>query len=509
MNQQNRDGHLKLFKLFGHFSIIFLLGSSSLIAGSFENFKRSQIDAFTKYTDAEDAKFKIFLEKQWKEFNLYKGKPLYEKAKPKKTEITQPMEIKSVGPKVMVAVKRVKQKAKEESIQKSRIVVKNNTLFVEPKTIVPIKIHKDIEFNFYGTMVGFNIDNKMKSAKFYPTNQKGIGNFFDTVASSEYKFLLIDLKKTIYDMNLNDWAVYLLVNKLSEQLFSKRDNKNLFSWFIFNKLGYAVKVGLANRHIVLMHYSKKIIYSTPNYIFNKKRYYVVANYAKGSVGNLYSYEQNYPNATKPLDLALKTLPNFVNAPRTKVLKFNQLGKEYSIEYDYNQNLLDFMATYPQADYATYFNTPLEKQTYNTLARSLKKYLDGKQASSAINFVLNFVQNAFQYEVDQAQFGREKVMFAQETLYFNNSDCEDRAILFAYLVKKIFKIAVVGVKYSDHMATALYIPLKGDSVRVKSRNFIVADPTYINANIGQSMPKYRSQRPDSFVFVNPFEKISKE
>jgi len=501
MKRQNRDGYPKLSKLFGHFSVVLLLGSSSLVAGSFEDFKRSQVDAFTKYTDAKDAEFKGFLEKQWKEFNVYKGKPLYEKPKPKKIAITQPMEIKSVGPKVMVAVKRVPPKQPiKKNVQESKIVVKNNFLVIEPKKVAPIKIHKDIEFNFYGTMVGFNIDAKMKSAKFYPTNQKGIGNFFDTVASSEYKFLLTDLKKTIKDMNLNDWAVYLLVNKLSEQLFSKRDDKNLFSWFIFNKLGYAVKVGLANRHIVLMHYSKKMIYSTPNYKFDKKRYYVVANYAKGSVGNLYSYKQNYPGATKPLDLALKTLPNFTNAPRTKVLKFNQLGKSYSVEYNYNQNLLDFMATYPQADYATYFNSPLETQTYDALARSLKKYVDGRQASSGINFVLNFVQNAFQYEVDQTQFGREKVMFAQETLYFNKSDCEDRAILFAYLVKKIFKIAVVGVKYSDHMATALYIPIKGDTVRVKSRKFVVADPTYINANIGQSMPKYRSQRPDSFVLV---------
>jgi len=480
MKQHNRVGCQRLFKLFGHFSIVLVFGTSSLVAGSFEDFKRSQVDAFTKYTDANDAKFKVFLEKQWKEFNVFQGKPLYEKPKPKKIAITQPMEIKSVGPKVMISVHQIKT--------------------VPKKVVVPIKIHKDIEFNFYGAMLGFNIDSKMKSAKFYPTNQKGIGNFFDTVASSDYKFLLKDMKKTIKDMNLNDWAVYLLVNKLSEQLFTKRDTRNLFSWFIFNKLGYAVKVGIANRHIVLMHYSKKIIYATPNYKFGKKKYYVVANYAKGSVGNLYSYEHNYPDAIKPLNLELKTLPKFPNAIRTKVLRFTQLGKKYSVEYNYNQNLLDFMATYPQADYETYFNSPLDKQTYETLAHSLKKYVDGKQASSGINFVLNFVQNAFQYEVDQTQFGREKVMFAQETLYFNRSDCEDRAILFAYLVKKIFKVAVVGVKYSDHMATALYIPIKGDSVKIKSRKFIVADPTYINANIGQSMPKYRSKIPDSFVFV---------
>ena len=92
------------------------------------------------------------------------------------------------------------------------------------------------------------------------------------------------------------------------------------------------------------------------------------------------------------------------------------------------------------------------------------------------------------------------MFANETLYYDKSDCEDRAILFAYLVKELFHVNVIGVKYKDHMATALYIPMKGDSVKSGHRKFVIADPTYINANIGQSMPKYKSKEPDSFIIV---------
>ena len=141
-------------------------------------------------------------------------------------------------------------------------------------------------------------------------------------------------------------------------------------------------------------------------------------------------------------------------------------------------------------------------SYATIARDIKKYIDGKKASEGLNFVLSFVQNAFVYERDNQQFGREKVMFAQETLYFNKSDCEDRAILFAYLVKELFGYSVVGVKYKDHMATALYIPLAGDSVKVGRKKYVIADPTYINANIGQSMPKYRSVRPESFITLRP-------
>jgi hypothetical protein len=91
------------------------------------------------------------------------------------------------------------------------------------------------------------------------------------------------------------------------------------------------------------------------------------------------------------------------------------------------------------------------------------------------------------------------MFAEETLVYDASDCEDRAILFAYLVKHIFGVSVVGVKYSDHMSTALFVPLKGASVRVGKRAYLLADPTYINANIGQEMPKYRDIEPEAFIY----------
>ena len=366
----------------------------------------------------------------------------------------------------------------------------------------PKVVKKDINFMFYGSNLGFNIPKGMKNANFYPQNQTGIASFFDNAASSEYETLIEDVKNVKKDMRLNDWGLYLLVLNISEHMFSEADNSKLMSWFMFNKLGYAVKVGLANKHIVLMHYSKKIIYSTPNYSFGKKKYYVVANYAKGSVGRLFSYKQDYPGSTRDLDLSLETLPNFVSNMKDKTLEFKQFGETYTVPFSYNKNLIDFMATYPQADYDVFFNAPLSDDTYKDIASGLKKYVDGKKASDAMNFVLNFVQKSFKYERDNQQFGREKVMFAEETLYFDKSDCEDRAILFSYLMKELFHVPVVGVKYSDHMATALYIPIKGDKVIANNKTFVVADPTYINANIGMSMPKYRSKKPQSYIVVKP-------
>ena len=513
--RQNKDGEPKYFKLFGHFSLISLLFISSLYAQSFEDFKQTQAQAFSTYKDERDAAFNKYLKQQWEEFTAFTSKPLYEKPKPKSITPTLQKEMKSIGPKVNIRIRKdvkvpekVKHvvKKKEATLQATNINKKDLKSEKVLAIVIPVKkesnfIKKDVNFDFFGQEVGFNIDSKFRSAKFYPQSKKGILNFFDMLASSDYEEIVKSVQVSSNKLNLNDWGIYQLVTKLSNEIYSNTDDRNLFSWFIFNKLGYAVKVGLANKHIALMHYSDKIIYSTPNYQFKDKKFYVVANYAKGSVGKLYTYKQNYPGSDKPLDLQLKTLPNFKKDLRNKILSFKQFGKEYSASYHYDKNLIDFMATYPQADYETYFNSPLNDTTYKEIAMDIKKYIDAKQASVAINFVLNFVQKAFKYERDQQQFGREKVMFAEETLYYEKSDCEDRSILFSYLVKELFGIGVIGVKYSDHMATALYIPIKGDSVKAGSRKFVIADPTYINANIGQSMPKYKSKIPDSFILVS--------
>lgn len=52
-----------------------------------------------------------------------------------------------------------------------------------------------------------------------------------------------------------------------------------------------------------------------------------------------------------------------------------------------------------------------------------------------------------------------------------------------------------------MATALAIPMIGDSVKKGSRKLVIADPTYVNSSIGQSMPKYKSIIPDSFIEIS--------
>jgi len=479
--QQNRAGEQKLFNLFGLFSL-FLLFANILFAGSFENFKELQSESFLHYKDEKDNAFNAYLKAQWQEYQAYISPSFYHKQKPEYLLSLHQKQIPSVGP-----IVKILQQKKKRAIQKE--TYENN-------------VSKGITFTFFGTRVGFIKDKTIQNAKYYPQNQAGIANFFSILAASDYDKTINQLKHYKKNLHLNDWALYLLVHELTEKNFNDRNEANIYAWFLLSKLHFDVKIALNERkNIYLLYYTQNTIYAAPRYNFSSKNYYILSKYNLQDIKKIYTYTQTYPQSTKPLDFSLMTLPKFNDEFVFKRRTFKEFGKNYIFSYKYNKNITDFMRTYPQIDYDVYFKAPMEDITYEALVESIKKYTDGKKMSEALNIVLHFVQKAFKYETDQDQFGHEKIMFAAETLAYDASDCEDRAILFAYLVKHIFGISVVGVKYSDHMSTALYIPMQGDSLIVNRRRYVVADPTYINANIGQRIPKYRNIRPDAFIYMD--------
>jgi len=480
--RHNKDGVLNWFKPFGLFKVIVFLALSSLLgAQSFEDFKQSQWSAYADDKAQKEKAFHNFLTAEWKAYKASQGLRVYDKPKPKTLPITVAKTTVPVGPTISI-------KPPETVPQKIQ----------KPSPEVPDKVSLQWEVTLFATTFSFDQEESLTKARFSPQNKKGITHFFDALSHSKYQKLIETFSLHVKQHYLNDWALYLLSQKLSRKLYHDSNEQKLFQWFVLNHLGYDIKVGLQNDHVVLLSRSKHLIYSTPNYTLGSHKYYAIDFYNTKSLGSLYTYEGRYPDADNSLDLRLKTIPSFEDNTHQRSLSFRYRGQKYTLHVNYNQNLIAFMQSYPQADYETYFNAPLDAISSRSLIASLMPVIDGKAASEAINILLYFVQHAFVYQVDQEQFGREKVMFAQETLYYQKSDCEDRATLFAYLIKNLLGYDVVGVKYSDHMATAVAVPIKGDALYIAHHRYVIADPTYINAPIGSSMPKYKNVKPQKYI-----------
>ena len=118
-------------------------------------------------------------------------------------------------------------------------------------------------------------------------------------------------------------------------------------------------------------------------------------------------------------------------------------------------------------------------------------MKGKNETETVGILLDFIQHTFSYQSDTQQFGYEKVFFPDEMLSYPHNDCEDRAILFCKLVTELTALPVALVSYPNHIAAAVQFNTEVDGTTYQSngKRYTLCDPTYINAGIGECMPKF--------------------
>jgi hypothetical protein len=65
------------------------------------------------------------------------------------------------------------------------------------------------------------------------------------------------------------------------------------------------------------------------------------------------------------------------------------------------------------------------------------------------------------------------------------------------------LRVVALHYPGHLATAVEFKsnVRGEIISYQNRRYIVCDPTYIGADIGQAMPDFRGSRDVKVIPIN--------
>jgi hypothetical protein len=160
----------------------------------------------------------------------------------------------------------------------------------------------------------------------------------------------------------------------------------------------------------------------------------------------------------------------------------------------NQFLIEYLNEFPATNLQVYFNAPVSETALKTLDKALMPLLAGKKPEDQVRTLLTFFRQSFIYKTDRDQFGREKYMFSDESLYYPYTDCEDRAVLFSKLVMRYTGLPVIGLEYPKHVSVAVSFPVgDGDPVTYKARSYFICDPTILGLQVGSKMPaEYAAQ-----------------
>lgn len=322
-------------------------------------------------------------------------------------------------------------------------------------------------------------------------NENAIADAYEALCNSDYKPLLADCAQIRKDLRLNDWGVFTLVRQVADTYCGTANESIVMQQFLLNEMGYKARMArkATEDKMMLFVATDCSIYAHPYITLNGQNYYNLSG--NNEQCQFYMCQKDSPKAKNSVGMQLKEAPLF---PGTVVSSTHQAkGSAARVTVDVPKALMDFYKDYPQCDYSVYFNAPVNVAMENRILSSLAPLVQGRNEADAANILINFVQTAFQYQTDGQQFGYEKPFFVEELFYYPYSDCEDRAMLFSYLVRKLLGLDVVLLDYPEHIATAVRFNgnVSGDYLMVNGRKYIVCDPIYIGASIGMTMPRYKT------------------
>ena len=320
--------------------------------------------------------------------------------------------------------------------------------------------------------------------------ENAIADAYEAMCKTDYKALVDDCRKVKKELNLNDWGMFLFVREASKTLCTDENAAVVMQQFLLNELGYKSKMARrADRNQMLLFVAADCqVYGHPYFTKDGLNYY---NLTSNESCQFYMCQEDSPKAKSKLNMQVNHAPA-LNAGMVNSVHKNRSGS-VAVSVDVPKSLMEFYGSMPQCDYSVYVNAEVNPSVASKVLSTLAPLVNGKGEAEAANLLINFVQTGFQYATDQEQFGYEKPFFVEELFYYPYCDCEDRSVLYSYLVRNLLKLDVVLLDYPNHIATAVCFNenVSGDFVTVGGKKYVVCDPTYIGASIGKAMPQFKN------------------
>ena len=452
-------------------------------------FERKVLDEFVEASRKDFDNFRIqsmsefteFLKNPWKEF---------EKTKP----VPEP-EQKPVPPVIM--------DGETPTPIENRPVVFDEILVPieyepQPQPLEPIKEKtlarpEYMEFVFFGTPEKVRLKNSD-----LPTlrrcDEASVSAMLDEFASEDYDNTILDCLEIRERRKLSDWAYLQMLDRIAQNAYPGQKNEaQILLAYLYMQSGYKMRLGSDGMSLYMLFGSRHLIYGKPSYSVDGENFYSLLELPS----RLNICQARFPGE-KSLSLSINSNQDFAYNPSETRSIVSARYPAVKFDVAINKNLLDFYSTYPSSSlggnvvsrWAMYADTPMEEHVKTTLYPALREMLKDKSEIEAANILLNTIQTGLQYEYDDEIWGHDRAFFAEETLFYPYCDCEDRSILLTRLVRDILGLDCLLVYYPGHLATAIEFSddsVKGDYINHDNRRYVIADPTYINAPVGLTMP----------------------
>ena len=449
------------------------------IEKDFQLFKQDQANAFKAFREQTNREFSAFLRCDWEAFSAERPQQRLSRPKP-----PQPYE---AGP-----TKEKPQELKADRMPPAAAEPKKDpTKLSDIRPVIPQKeTEGKITLSFYGQKYGISplFDRRPTLGNL---TEERIAELWDEYSALPYGNVLNECAGIRKDLRLNDWGYFKLCGEAARCLSNGEEgNETVFLHaFLLCQSGYDARIARTEKELLLLLPSPTMIYGHSFLTIDGEKYFILNK--TEAPATIYTYRKNLSLASNTLDMHLIFAPRMAGSVEQSNKQLKHTGERFEVPV--NRSLMEFYREYPQCEYSIYMKAPVDTLTSNALLPVLQRLIEGKPETEAARLLLDFVQTSFDYRTDQQQFGDEKPFFVEEMFLYPFCDCEDRSLFFAYLIKSLLDLEVVLLDYPDHIATAVRFSeaVEGDFIRVEGEKYVVCDPTYIHASIGEAMPRYKN------------------
>lgn len=358
---------------------------------------------------------------------------------------------------------------------------------------------QSLKFDYFGEPVQLHADRSLFVRYDSPLSDAALVNFVDTLAAGDHQPLIQELLGLKQKNQLDDWLYYQLIRKTAGTISPKADNYyryTLYKWFLLTRSGYDATIKTGGDKILFYVRTEENIYNIPFYTKDGRQYVCLNYHDYGS--NIDFAAEHFKEVELPapadghaFSYKITRLPEFrADAYEEKNIQFSYQQTDYRFRIKLNPQVKTIFANYPVVDYAAYFNIPLSHETYSSLIPLLKKNISGMSVKGGVDYLMRFTRYAFMFKPDAENFGAEKRLTPEQTLLYAESDCEDRAALFFYLVKEIYNLPMIVLSYPQHVTIAVKFDKPvGKPIIYNGEKYSVCEPTpqKKDLGLGQQIP----------------------
>lgn len=465
---------------------ILLLCSSSMMAqntnSDYQAFRKRVLDNYGSFRKTVLENYAKYLQGVWDEYEQFKGIKRDHEPKP------------SIAPKADVKPQDVTPVQSEPEVKPTiQPTSTDSPISVEP--IAPSAL-PNMSFSFYGMKLSAVL---CHAQTIDDIEHQAIAKVWNAYRQDRVmKDVIRSLQSLTMAYGLNDWFTFELVRNYTESTCKNLASKIVLQHFLLVNMGYDIRLSSCGNQLLLLVPFNQQVYERSYLFIDGKKYYVFYDDSTSKVQNAGIYTCRLPNETdKGRNIDLTIRGGNIGIKTGVAHRFSMSDGKISLQGSVDEGTMEAIRRYQQMDIPFYAMSTIDSNFHRSLLTQVKEQIQGCSEKESVYRILHFVQYAFDYATDGEQHGYEKPYFIEENFYYPKNDCEDRAILFAFLVRNVLGLDVHLVQYPGHECTAVNFTtsqMNGDGYMYKGKAFYICDPTFIGASIGQCMPDYRNVKP---------------